>query len=108
MTVSHGTVRALLRRDYLSFLIKCFGTLHPGQTLSATWLHRAMAHALQQCESGATKRLIVTMPPRSLKSITFSVAWPAFLLGLDPTTRIMCVSYGDELARRHAIPLPED
>lgn len=43
------------------------------------------------------------MPPRSLKSITLSVAWPAFLLGLDPSTRIMCVSYADDLVRRHSV-----
>lgn len=103
MTATPETIKAVLRDDYLSFLSKCFATLHPGETLSATWLHSAMAHALEHCRSGALARLIVTMPPRSLKSVTFSVAWPAFLLGIDPGVRIMCVSYGEELARRHSV-----
>ena len=42
-------------------------------------------------------------PPRHLKSIIFSVALPAFLLGQDPTKRIICVSYSNELATKHAI-----
>lgn len=102
MTASNQAVQAVLRTDFLSFLSKTYATLHPGKTLSVKWLHGAMAHALAQCRSGTHSRLIVTMPPRSLKSITFSVAWPAWLLGQDSTMRIMCVSYSEELARRHS------
>jgi hypothetical protein len=42
------------------------------------------------------------VPPRSLKSICVSVALPAYALGLDPTARIVCVSYSESLARKHA------
>jgi len=42
------------------------------------------------------------MPPRSLKSIVASVAFPAFILGLDPSRRIICVSYSAELAKKHS------
>jgi hypothetical protein len=42
------------------------------------------------------------MPPRSLKSVTASVAFPAFVLGHDPTRRIICVSYSGDLAKKHA------
>ncbi len=43
------------------------------------------------------------MPPRNLKSICASVALPAWLLGRDPTRRIICVSYSSR-ARRQARP----
>ena len=42
------------------------------------------------------------MPPRSLKSVTASVAFPAYVLGHDPTRRIICVSYSGDLAKKHA------
>jgi hypothetical protein len=51
--------------------------------------------------NGDIKRLIITVPPRSLKSSS-SVAFPAFVLGHDPTRRIICVSYAEGLARKHA------
>jgi len=51
---------------------------------------------------GRSRRLIITVPPRSLKSICASVALPAFALGHDPTRRIICVSYSEGLARKHA------
>jgi hypothetical protein len=51
---------------------------------------------------GKTTRLIICMPPRSLKSIVTSVAFPAFLLGHDPTKRLITASYGADLAIKHA------
>ena len=51
---------------------------------------------------GEIKRLIILMPPRNLKSICASVAFPAWLLGRDPTRKIICVSYTTELAAKHA------
>jgi predicted phage terminase large subunit-like protein len=37
-----------------------------------------------------------------LKSICASVAFPAFVLGHDPTRRLICVSYSEVLAKKHA------
>jgi|SRR5215472_634764 len=42
------------------------------------------------------------LDPRSLKSIAASVALPAWLLGHDPSCRIITVSYSEDLARKHA------
>src|SRR5215471_6878714 len=61
-----------------------------------------MSHAAEKVMDGEITRLIVTVPSRHLKSIIFSVAVPAFLLGQDPTKRIACVSYSSELATKHA------
>jgi hypothetical protein len=46
--------------------------------------------------------LIISLPPRSLKSLMTSVAFPAFILGHSPTRRIICASYSGELAFRHS------
>jgi predicted phage terminase large subunit-like protein len=45
---------------------------------------------------------MITVPPRSLKSICASVAFPAFVLGHDPTRRLICVSYSEVLSSKHA------
>ena len=45
----------------------------------------------------ARKRLVLNLPPRTLKSFIVSVALPAWLLGRKPGTRIICASYSDEL-----------
>ena len=62
------------------------------------WHIEAIAYQLTEIAAGRTPRLVVTVPPRSLKSICASVALPAWLLGHDPTRRIICASYAQELS----------
>jgi hypothetical protein len=95
-------LHAILRTDFLSFLRKVFHTLCPGQTFVPGWHLMALAYHLERVRRGEIRRLIINAPPRSLKSIAGSVAFPAFVLGHDPTRRIMCASYSSELARKHS------
>jgi predicted phage terminase large subunit-like protein len=92
----------LMRRDLVAFVRRSFETVVPGESLRLNWHIRAMAHVLEQVRRGKIKRLIITIPPRHLKSITTSVAFPAFLLGHDPSAKIICVSYSADLAIKHA------
>ena len=43
------------------------------------------------------------MPPRALKSVCVSVAWPAWLLGNNPQTRIIAASYANSLSTKHSL-----
>ena len=61
-----------------------------------------MAAKLQSVRDGHTRRLIVNIPPRHLKSLASSIALPAWLLGHDPTLAIVNVSYGQELSDKFA------
>lgn len=89
---------SLLRRDFPTFVRKVFATVSAGDAFVDNWHMEAIYHCLQQIGDGDLKRLIVTQPPRSLKSIIMSVAWPAWILGQDPTREIIGVSYAQELA----------
>jgi hypothetical protein len=96
------TLEALLRSDFRAFVHKVFATLSPGQTYVSAWHVEAIAWRLEQVRRGEVRRLIINMPPRSLKSITASVAFPAFILGHDPSRRIICVSYSGDLTKKHS------
>lgn len=63
----------------------------------------AMASKLEQVRRGEIKRLIITLPPRYLKSHTVSVAFVAWWLGHHPSSQIICASYGQDLASKHAM-----
>ena len=93
---------AILRTDFVSFIRKAFQTVSPGERFLENWHIEAMAYHLLKVVRGETRRLIITIPPRHLKSICTSVALPAFILGHDPTRRIICVSYSQDLAVKHA------
>jgi hypothetical protein len=73
-----------------------------GQDFDPGWHLQTIAYQLERLRRGEITRLIIKMPPRSLKSATASVAFPAFVLGHDPTRRIICVSYSGDLAKKHA------
>ena len=89
---------AVLRRDLASFIRKTVTTLSPGVPFLDNWHIHAIAWHLEQVRRGEIRRLIINMPPRSLKSISASVALPAYVLGHDPTRRVICVSYAQDLA----------
>src|SRR5436305_108444 len=55
-------------------------------------------HQLMRVHNREICRLLINQPPRSLKSIAVSVAYVAWLLGLDPSRRVIVVSYANELA----------
>jgi len=89
---------AILRHDLASFIRKTVTTLSPGAPFLDNWHIHAIAWHLEQVRRGAIRRLIINMPPRSLKSISASVAFPAFVMGNEPTRRLICVSYAQDLA----------
>ena len=93
-------LRAILRTDLYAFTQKVFETVVPGVTFSRNWSTEAVTHALEKVVGSKTTRLIINIPPRHLKSICASVALPAFLLGHDPTRKVICVSYSDDLAAK--------
>src|SRR5665213_490433 len=95
-------LNAALRTDYPTFLYRCVQTLAPGAPFLPNWHIEAIAYQLERVRRGELTRLIINLPPRSLKSIAVSVAFPAYLLGLDPRRKIFGISYGTELAAKHA------
>jgi hypothetical protein len=51
-----------------------------------------IAAKLTAVREGKIRRLVINLPPRHLKSLMASIAFPAWCLGLDPTAQILCVS----------------
>lgn len=80
------------------FIEKCFQTLNPGTTFIPGDYLRAIAYQLELAAQGKNRRLIISLPPRHLKSISTSVAFTVWMLGLDPTFKIIGVSYSSDLA----------
>lgn len=99
---AHHLLAALMRQNFFAFLMKCFETLNGGKLLRESWYLLAMCHELVKVWRAPTDYLAILVPPRHLKSITASVAYTAWLLGQDPTMKIMVASYSEDLSRRHA------
>src|SRR6516162_1136469 len=93
---------AALREDFASFVARCFRDLNPQAKLAMNWHLEVIAAKLMEVRQGRIKRLIINLPPPHLKSSIASVAFPAWCLGHDPSTQILCVSYAQDLADKFA------
>lgn len=95
-------LQALLRQDLGAFAERCFYEVAGGKRYLHNWHLDALAYHLTMVSEGRCKRLVITLPPRSLKSLYASIAFPAWMLGHDPCRCIVCASYGRNLATAHA------
>ena len=102
MPLSYPQYEFILRHDLMSFIERSFYELNPQTGFSQSPHIEVMASKLEACRRGRIRRLIVNQPPRSLKSHAVSVAFPAWLLGHNPAAQIICASYGQDLADKHA------
>ncbi len=95
-------IKSLLGSDLLSFIVKSFNTVNSGYSYINNWHIEAVAEYLCAVRRGEIKRLIINMPPRSLKSLCVSIAFPAWLMGHDPSKRVIIASYSRDISLRHA------
>jgi predicted phage terminase large subunit-like protein len=92
----------ILRRDFTAFSHRAFRALNGDVPYLGNWHLEVMAAKLEDVRSGRTRRLIVSLPPRHLKSHMASIAFVAFVLGHDPSKQILCASYAQDLAEKLA------
>jgi hypothetical protein len=85
--ISLQEYEALLRKDFYSFIERSLYEINPETQFLPNWHIEKIAQELEECRRGNTKRLIINLPPRSLKSHCASVAFPAWLLGHNPARR---------------------
>ena len=101
MIVDRKTADALYRVNFGAFAYAAYEVVHPHEPLCPNWHIDCICHHLSAMEATRLPaRLIVNLPPRSLKSYLVSVAWVAWLLGRRPSLRVICASYSEELAHK--------
>src|SRR5687768_5070913 len=83
--------RAALAENLMAFTEFAFATVRPGVEFKRNWHHEALTEKLSQVASGEVRRLIINLPPRTLKSLCVSVALPAWFLGRTPWERVVVV-----------------
>jgi len=88
----------ILRGDFVAFVHRAFLEVVPHGKFLPNFHIDVLAAAMEDVRLGRSKRVIANLPPRHLKSFVVSVAFPAFLLGHNPSAQIICASYGQDLA----------
>src|SRR5713101_9194375 len=101
MTIDRKIADALYRNHLGAFAYAAFEAVNPGQSLIPNWHIDCLCYQLERMvTSDSTNRLVLNLPPRTLKSFIVSVCLPAWLLGRNPGSRIICASYAEDLANK--------
>lgn len=101
--VPRDLMDAMLRVDFPSFIACAMAELEPGTYYTENWHMLHLADRLEAVRRGEVRRLMINQPPRSLKTHISSICYPAWILGHDPTRRIICVTYSNDVARGQAV-----
>jgi predicted phage terminase large subunit-like protein len=92
--------RDVLLNDLLAFTRAAWHIVEPKITFRSNWHIEAIAAELTRVANGELKRLIINVPPGTMKSLLVSVFFPAWLWARDGSKRFLTASYGATLATR--------
>ncbi len=76
--------------------------LHPTVPFLSNWHIDYLVEHLEAVTAGDITRLLINMPPRSMKSLLVSVLWPTWEWIREPSRRWIFASYAESLAIRHS------
>ena len=99
--------REYCSRSLVNFVRQAWHVLEPGAQYTHGWHIDAMAEHLTAVTNGQIKRLLINVPPGTMKSMLCGVLWPAWEWGPlgNPHNRIINASHEQGLAVRDAMKM---
>ena len=97
--------REQARRSLRSFSRQAWPIVEPNREFQDNWHIGAVCEHLEAVTAGEINRLLILVPPGSMKSLTVAVFWPAWVWGPlgEPWKRWMFSSYVQHLSTRDSI-----
>jgi len=94
--------REYCRRKLSNYIRRAWHVIEPVQPYSHGWHIDAICEHLEAVSDGHIKRLMIAVPPGSMKSLSTAVFWPTFEWGPrnQPHLRTVATSHSEALAGR--------
>lgn len=99
--------REACSRSLVEFVRQAWHVLEPEKAYIHGWHMDAMAEHLEAITSGQIKRLLINVPPGTMKSMLVGVFWPAWEWGPrgSPSMRFIGASHEENLAIRDNVKM---
>jgi predicted phage terminase large subunit-like protein len=94
---------ALASRSLYEYIKLAWPHIEPGYPYIDNWHIQAICEHLQAVSEGDVRRLIINIPPRHMKSLIVSVAWPTWEWITRPHRKFLFASYAASLSIRDAV-----
>ncbi|MEM8572798.1 MAG: hypothetical protein AAGG56_18155, partial [Pseudomonadota bacterium] len=103
LSLQRSTLEALLRTEFTAFTWKVFTAQNAGREEGyiPNWHVDALCHILEEARQGRQSNAVINLPPRHSKSTVSAVSFTAWLLGHDPTAKVLVACHTQRLARMH-------
>lgn len=94
---------ALCRVNFATFFQRAWRELEPYE-YTHNWHIDCLCDHLQALHDGTLgyRKIVINVPPRTGKTLITNVCFPAWLLGRDPGTRVLGISYAARLSEKIA------
>jgi predicted phage terminase large subunit-like protein len=89
--------------DLSAFVKKMWTILLPGRRLLWSWHYDYLCEYLTLVKQRRVLRLIVNVPPRTLKSTLITIAFPVWVWLTEPGHNFMTASYSMDLSIEHSV-----
>lgn len=93
----------LLAEDLAAFAKAAWPILFPGRELCWSWHYDLLCEVLLLVKQRALRRVIINVPPRTLKSTLVTIIFPVWIWISEPQHRFLTASYSRDLAEEHSI-----
>ena len=100
-----GQLAGECARDLRTFIREAWPIVEPAAPFVASWHIDCVAEHLMAVSSGEIPRLIINQPPRTTKSLTAAVFWPAWEWLTRPHIRWLFASYAQDFAYRDSMKM---
>lgn len=91
------------RRRLSEFVRQAWPVVEPATPYHHNWHIDAVCEHLEAVSHGQIRRLVISVPPGHMKSLTVSVFWPAWQWVSRPAWRSLFTSYAHELSVRDSL-----
>lgn len=103
LQIQNALLKVQAQDSLRAFVEQAWPILEPAVPFVSNWHIDYIAEHLEAVTAGEISRLLINVPPRSMKSILVSVLWPVWEWVRQPTGRWIFVSYADALASKHSL-----
>jgi predicted phage terminase large subunit-like protein len=86
-----------------AYVQQAWPVLEPDTPFLGNWHIDLLVEHLEEVTAGRTTRLLITLPPRYMKSLLVSVLWPTWEWSRHPSRRWLFASYAESLALKHSL-----
>ncbi len=92
-----------LSHSFSAFVKKAWTVLQPNRKLIWSWHYDYLCEYLTMVKEGRLLRLIVNVPPRTLKSTMITIMYPVWVWLTEPSHNFMAACYSAELSTEHSL-----